>query len=179
MHNAARHIWQLEFPPTARAAPDLRMLVHRASGPSRVLLDHGAAHAQLLLMIPGLEPRQRFSLPWQWRGCVHVCACPCAVVCACVCVYVCMRVNEYVRVRPCVWVQRLSHVWQSRSPPFVQPTWSTHVITRPLEVVKMCWTGSPEAASIEAPTTAACMLVCTRRACSEGRNRANISRDLR
>ena len=134
------------------------MLIHCASGPSRVLLDNGAIHTQLLIVIPVVRS-QRFSLPRQWYAfaCVHVCIhacrfmCVCVHACMCACLYACV-VRVHVRVLVCVCVRALSHVWQSRSPPFVQPTSSTHVITRPLEVVKMCCTGSREAASIEAPT---------------------------
>ena len=134
------------------------MLIHCASGPSRVLLDNGAIHTQLLIVIPVVRS-QRFSLLRQWYAfaCVHACihACRfmrvCVHACRCACLYACV-VRVRVRVFVCVCVRALSHVWQSRSPPFVQPTSSTHVITRPLEVVKMCCTGSREAASIEAPT---------------------------
>ena len=140
------------------------MLIHCASGPSRVLLDNGAIHTQLLIVIPVVRS-QRFSLPRQWYAfaCVHVCIHACRFMrvcvhgCMCACVHVCMPIclrsaRACACACVCVCVRALSHVWQSRSPPFVQPTSSTHVITRPLEVVKMCCTGSREAASIEAPT---------------------------
>ena len=46
--------------------------------------------------------------------------------------------------------RRRSRVLQSKLPPFVQPSWSTHVITRPLLVVILCFPESPDAVSSEA-----------------------------
>ena len=84
------------------------MLIHCASGPSRVLLDNGAIHTQLLIVIPVVRS-QRFSLLRQWYAfaCVHACihACRFMRVCVhaymCACLYACV-VRVHVGVCLCV-----------------------------------------------------------------------------